>query len=68
MGEGRAVRRDDCAALERAAQTLDMRLGPIGEVAERSLPHLAVFAIALAQKDGRGASSDWGTDSIYMAG
>ena len=48
-GEGFALRRDDGAAFEDAAQALNMRLGPIGEVAEGPLPDLAVFAIALAQ-------------------
>src|SRR5208282_438208 len=51
-GEGLAIRRDNGAALEHAAQTLNMRLGPIGEVAEGALPYLAVFAVALAQQDG----------------
>src|SRR4029077_19121754 len=49
-GEGFALRRDDGAAFEDAAQALNMRLGPIGEVAEGPLPDLAVFAIALAQQ------------------
>ena len=51
-GEGLAVRRDDGAAFEDAAQALDMRRGPIGEVAEGALPDLAVLAVALAQQDG----------------
>ena len=53
-GEGFALRGDDGAAFEHAAQALDMRRGPVGEVAEGALPDLAVFAIALAQQDGRG--------------
>ena len=53
-GEGLAFRRDDGAAFEHAAQALDMRLGPTGEITECPLSHLAVFAVALAQQDGRG--------------
>ena len=48
-GEGFALGGDDGAAFEHAAQAFDMRLGPVGEVAEGALPDLAVFAIALAQ-------------------
>jgi hypothetical protein len=51
---GLAVCGDDGTALEDAAQALDIRHGPVGEVAEGSLPDLAVVAIALAQQDGGG--------------
>ena len=52
-GEGVALGGDDGAAFEHAAQALDVGGRPIGEVAERALPDLAVLAVALAQQDGR---------------
>ena len=53
-GERVAVRGDDGAAFEHAAQALDVGRRPIREVAERALTDLAAFAIALAQENGRG--------------
>src|SRR6202034_1751211 len=53
-GEGLAVRGDDGAAFEDAAQAFDMGRGPVGEIAEGALPDLAVFTVALAQQDGGG--------------
>ena len=53
-GKGVAIRGDDGAALEHAAQALDVGGRPIGEVAERAFPDLAVLAVAFAQQDGWG--------------
>ena len=53
-GEGILLRGDDGAAFEHAAQAVDVRGRPVGEVAEGALPDLAVLAVALAQQDGRG--------------
>ena len=53
-GEGVVLGRDDGAALEHAAQALDVGRGPVGEVAEGAFADLAVLAIALAQEDGGG--------------
>ncbi len=50
-GEGLTLGGDDRAALQHTAQTLDVGNGPVGEVAQRALTHLAAFAIALAQQD-----------------
>jgi hypothetical protein len=57
-GEGVTLGGDDRAAFEDAAQTLDVGCGPIGQIAQSALTDLAAFAVALAQKDRGGASSD----------
>ena len=56
-GEGISARRDDRAALQHAAQALDVSDGPVGEVAQSALTDLAALAVALAQEDRRAASS-----------
>ncbi len=53
-GEGVMFGWDDGAALEHAAQALDVGRGPVGEVAEGAFADLAVLAKALAQEDGGG--------------
>jgi hypothetical protein len=52
-GEGVPLWCDDDATLEHPAQALDVSSGPIGEVAEGTLTHLAAFAVALTQENGR---------------
>jgi len=53
-GEGFRLGGDDRAALEDAAQTLDVGCRPVGKIAQCALTNLAAFAVALAQKDRRG--------------
>ena len=53
-GEGLTLGGDDRAALEHAAQTLDVGSGPVGKIAQCALTHLAAFAVALAQQDRGG--------------
>ncbi len=52
--EGVMLGGDDRAALEDAAKTLDVGGGPVGQIAQCALTHLAAFAIALAQQDRGG--------------
>ena len=42
----------DGAALEHAAQALDVGRGPVGQVAQGALTDLALVAVALAQENG----------------
>ena len=51
-GEGLLARRQHDAALEHAAQTLDVLGRPVGEVEQRALPDGSAVPIALAQQDG----------------
>ena len=51
-GEGVAFGGDDGAALEHAAQPFDVRGGPVRQVTQSALTHLATLAIALAKQDG----------------
>ena len=51
-GEGVALGGDDGATLEHAAQPFDVGGGPVRQVAQGALTHLAALAIALAQQDG----------------
>jgi len=52
--DGVTIRRDDGAAFEHAAQALNVRPGPVREIAQGSLPDLAVLAVTFAQEDGWG--------------
>ncbi len=47
--DGVTIRRDDGAAFEHAAQALNVRPGPVREIAQGSLPDLAVLAVTFAQ-------------------
>ena len=51
-GEGVLPGGDDRAALEHAAQALDVGRGPVGQVAQGALTDLALVAVALAQENG----------------
>jgi hypothetical protein len=51
-GERVTIGGDDGAALQHAAQALDMGWLPIGEVAECALTDLAILPVALAKEDG----------------
>lgn len=53
-GEGVAVRGDDDAAFQHAAQPFDVGRSPMGEVTERAFTNLAAIAVAFAKEDGRG--------------
>jgi hypothetical protein len=52
-GEGIAFGGNDSATLEHAAQTFDVRGGPIGEIAEGPFADLAILTVALSQQDRR---------------
>ena len=52
-GEGVTLGGNDRAAFEDAAQTFDVSCGPVGQIAQCALTHLAAFAVALAQQDRR---------------
>ena len=64
-GERVPLRGDDGAAFQDAAQTLDVSGGPVGKIAERTLPDLAVLAVALAQENGRGRVPVWDGFDIH---
>jgi len=51
-GEGILLGRNDCAALQHTAQPLNVRRGPVGEIAQCALMNLATLAVALTQEDG----------------
>src|SRR5271169_5631275 len=53
-GERVALGGDDGAALEYPAQAFDVGRGPVREIAQSALTHLAVLTVALAQQDRRG--------------
>ena len=67
-GEGIAFGGNDGATLEHAAQTFDVRGGPIGEVAQGPFADLAILTVALSQQDRRRPTSDLPTCSMYMTG
>jgi hypothetical protein len=58
---------DDSAAFENAAQAFDMSHRPVGQVAQGSLPDLALLPVALAQQYGGRRTSVWDGFDIHGA-
>ena len=52
--EGLAQVGDDGASLQEAAQAFDDLRGPLAEVSQSALAHLAGLPVGLAQENGRG--------------
>ena len=52
-GEGITLGGNHGATFKDAAQAFDVSCGPVGQIAQCALTHLAAFAVALAQEDRR---------------
>ena len=52
-GEGIMLGGNHSATFQHTAQTLDVGCGPVGQIAQCALTHLAAFAVALAQENRR---------------